>query len=261
MSGRLFHRNSARNPFGFGLHGVDLNRQAAQVDTAAMAISRWTEAMTVGLRTICVGATPGGTQGVLIAGGMRVPCALGRSGVTREKREGDGATPAGVHRLVGVLYRPDRVRCPVTRLPVAAIRRDDGWCDDPADRRYNRPVDLPYRASHERLWREDHLYDVAVILDYNLASPVTGRGSAIFLHLAAPSLKPTSGCVAVELEPMRRLLAFADARTVLRVDRQASIGVEATGFDEFLLSLPDGIDFAGLGADRRNHVGDRHRDA
>ena len=62
--------------------------------------------------------------------------ALGRSGVTRDKREGDGATPAGVQRLVGVLYRPDRVRCPVTRLPVAAIRRDDGWCDDPNDRRY-----------------------------------------------------------------------------------------------------------------------------
>src|SRR5258708_4628319 len=170
--------------------------------------------MTLGLRSIRVEAAPGATQGVLSAGGMRVPCALGRSGVTHDKREGDGATPAGTHGLVGVLYRPDRVSRPVTRLPVAAIQRQDGWCDDPSDRHYNRPVDLPYRASNERLWREDHVYDVVVILDYNLMGPVAGRGSAIFLHLAAPGFNPTSGCVAVELEPMRRLLAFANARTV-----------------------------------------------
>jgi len=178
--------------------------------------------MTVGLRSIRVEAAAGATRGVVIAGGMRVPCALGRAGISRGKREGDGATPAGTHRLVGVLYRADRVLRPVTRLPVVSMRRDDGWCDDPADRRHNRPVRLPYASSHERLWRDDHLYDLLVILDYNLAQPVPGQGSAIFLHLAGPGFAPTAGCVAIDLEAMRRLLAFADDRTLLDVEDNAS---------------------------------------
>jgi L,D-peptidoglycan transpeptidase YkuD (ErfK/YbiS/YcfS/YnhG family) len=173
--------------------------------------------MTAGLHSIRVHATAGAPLGLLVAGGMRVPCALGRSGITRAKREGDGATPTGVHRLVAVLYRPDRIRRPVTRLPALPIRRVDGWCDDPADQRYNRPVHLPYAASHERLWREDHLYDLIVVLDYNLARPVAGRGSAIFLHLVGRSLAPTAGCIAVGMEAMRRLLVFAVPATEMRI--------------------------------------------
>jgi L,D-peptidoglycan transpeptidase YkuD (ErfK/YbiS/YcfS/YnhG family) len=173
--------------------------------------------MTAGLRMIRVEAAPGATQGMLIAGGMRVPCALGRSGVTCDKREGDGATPTGAHRLVGVLYRADRVRRPATRLPVTAIQREDGWCDDPHDLRYNWPVRLPYRASYERLWREDRLYDIVAILDYNLGQPVKGRGSAIFLHLASTGFAPTAGCVAVGPAAMRLLLAMASADTTIFV--------------------------------------------
>jgi L,D-peptidoglycan transpeptidase YkuD (ErfK/YbiS/YcfS/YnhG family) len=188
--------------------------------------------MTVGLRSIRVEAASGAARGVLVAGGMRVPCALGRAGITQDKREGDGATPAGTHGLVGVLYRPDRLCRPVTRLPVAPIRRDDGWCDDPADRRYNRPVRLPYAASHERLWRDDHLYDVLVILNYNLARPVRGRGSAIFLHLTAAGLAPTAGCVAVGVEAIRRLLAFADDLTLLHVEGNA------LNVDDFFVIAP-----------------------
>jgi L,D-peptidoglycan transpeptidase YkuD (ErfK/YbiS/YcfS/YnhG family) len=172
--------------------------------------------MTAGLRTIRVSAAAGATTGILAAGGLRVPCALGRAGIRRDKREGDGATPAGIHRLVAVLYRADRVPRPLTRLPVAPIARDDGWCDDPADRRYNRPVRLPYSASHERLWREDDLYDVVVILDYNLTRPRRGKGSAIFLHRASVGFAPTAGCLAVDLPTMRRLLAIADGRTALQ---------------------------------------------
>ena len=173
--------------------------------------------MTAGLHSIRVLAEPGATVATLTAGGMRVPCALGRAGIVRDKREGDGGTPAGTHRLVGVLYRADRIRRPITRLPVAPIHRDDGWCDDTADRRYNRPVGLPCDASHERLWRDDNLYDIIVILDYNLAWPVAGRGSAIFLHLAKPGFAPTAGCIAVDVGTMRRLLVLADRLTGLNV--------------------------------------------
>ena len=157
--------------------------------------------------------------GLLITGRLTAPCALGRSGIRPDKREGDGATPAGAFRLVEVLYRPDRTVKPRTALPSLAIRPDSGWCDDPGSRFYNRPVCLPFAASHERLWRDDRLYDLLVVLDYNLAFPRRGRGSAIFLHLAAPDFLPTAGCIAIGPTAMRRLLAVAGPSTRLVVGR------------------------------------------
>ncbi len=159
----------------------------------------------------------GPSCGLLVAAGFAVPCALGRSGITRRKREGDGATPQGRWRLLSVLYRADRLRRPSTRLPCRPLRPDDGWCDDPADRRYNRPVALPYPGRHERLWRTDHLYDVIVVLDYNLSSPRPGAGSAIFLHVAGPGFPPTEGCVAIPVDAMRRLLARVGPATVIDI--------------------------------------------
>ena len=145
-------------------------------------------------------------RGRIRAGSLTIPCVLGRGGTTRSKREGDGATPLGRFRLLGCFYRADRGPRPRTRLPQAAIRPADGWCDDPADRRYNRPVRLPYPARHERLWREDHVYDVVLDIAWNRGPIVRGRGSAIFLHLARADLGPTEGCVAVPPRMARRLL-------------------------------------------------------
>jgi len=127
--------------------------------------------------------------------------------VSALKREGDGATPRGRYRLVEVLYRADRERRPATRLPLRAIRAGDGWCDDPADGRYNRPVALPCRAGHERMWRDDPLYDLVVVLSHNRRPRVRGRGSAVFLHVAGPGLAATQGCVALPKPALRRLLA------------------------------------------------------
>jgi len=156
-------------------------------------------------------------RGLLAAGRLTVPCALGRGGLTAAKREGDGGTPAGALRLLACRYRADRLPRPSTRLPVSPIRPDDGWCDDPADRAYNRPVRLPHPAGHERMWREDGVYDIVVILDWNIARPVPGRGSAIFFHLAAPGFTPTAGCVAVTLPAMRRILALSGPGTVMDI--------------------------------------------
>lgn len=135
-------------------------------------------------------------------------CALGPAGVVSSKREGDGGTPAGVFPLRRVLYRADRVAAPTTGLPLAEIRPEDGWCDDPEDPAYNRPVTLPHPASAERMAREDHLYDICVILGHNDAPPVPGVGSAIFFHLAHPDYRPTEGCVAVSESDMRAILAL-----------------------------------------------------
>jgi L,D-peptidoglycan transpeptidase YkuD (ErfK/YbiS/YcfS/YnhG family) len=150
-------------------------------------------------------------DGFLNLGEVKARCALGPAGVVAAsaKREGDGASPAGVWPIRRVLYRPDRGPAPQTALPVAAIAEDDGWCDAPDDDAYNRPVKLPYPASVERMWRDDDLYDLVVVLGHNDDPPVAGMGSAIFLHLARPDYAATHGCVAVRREDLDALLRMA----------------------------------------------------
>lgn len=137
---------------------------------------------------------------------LRLRCAVGRGGRRAKRREGDGITPAGRFAIRQVLYRPDKLRRPRTALPVTAISPGDGWCDKPADRNYNRPVELPYPASHERLWRDDALYDLIVVLGFNDMPRSRGRGSAIFLHLATADYRATAGCIALARADMLRLL-------------------------------------------------------
>ncbi|MGE3917565.1 MAG: L,D-transpeptidase [Hyphomicrobiaceae bacterium] len=149
------------------------------------------------------------TRGHIEIGAIRLACALGRTGIRWPKREGDGATPAGAWQLTEALWRPDRGRRPLTPLPCRPIRRDDGWCDDPADRNYNHPVRHPYPASAERLWRDDGLYDLVVVLDHNRRPRVRGHGSAVFMHVARPGLAPTEGCVALSARDLRKLLVWA----------------------------------------------------
>ncbi len=169
------------------------------------------------IRQIDVVPLSGGARGMIAAPGVFAPCALGRAGTTPRKREGDGATPVGAFHLRAILYRPDRLPRPRSSLPVTAITPTSGWCDDPGHRAYNRPVTLPFEAGHENLWRDDRLYDLVVVLDYNLARPVAALGSAIFLHLARDDMAPTAGCVAIGLSAMRHLLPRIDENTVLRI--------------------------------------------
>jgi L,D-peptidoglycan transpeptidase YkuD (ErfK/YbiS/YcfS/YnhG family) len=143
--------------------------------------------------------------------GRILRCALGRGGVSAEKREGDGATPLGRWLCRSLLYRPDRIAVPPTGLTAIPLAPFDGWCDAPGDPAYNRPVRLPYAASCESLWREDHVYDLIVPLGYNDDPVIGGRGSAIFLHLARPGYAPTEGCVALALDDLMAFLARADA--------------------------------------------------
>jgi L,D-peptidoglycan transpeptidase YkuD (ErfK/YbiS/YcfS/YnhG family) len=146
------------------------------------------------------------TRGHLSAGNLVFSVALGRSGILTNKREGDGATPRGTFRLVRLWWRADRLPRPRTRLPVRAIRRDVGWSEDPADRNYNRPVKIPDRSNADRLWREDHLYDLIVELDHNTRPRIANRGSAVFIHVAREGFKPTAGCVALKRGDLLKLL-------------------------------------------------------
>lgn len=156
-------------------------------------------------------------RGFLIAGNAIFPCALGRSGVVVAKREGDGGTPQARLPLRSVLYRAGRLPRPRTLLPVRAITARDAWCDDTADRRYNRLIDRPPGQAEERLQREDHLYDVIVELGWNDAPVRRGRGSAIFWHLARPGFTPTAGCVAVEGHVFAKVLPRLARHCTMRI--------------------------------------------
>lgn len=157
------------------------------------------------------------TRGTLRFRNFAFPCALGRSGVSTDKHEGDGATPVGRFALKRVLYRGDRLMPPTTRLPIAPIARDDGWCDAPEDPNYNRPVKHPYPASAEVLWREDGLYDVVVVLGHNDDPVVPYAGSAIFMHVAAPHYTPTAGCVALAREDLLSVLRALSGATYIDI--------------------------------------------
>jgi L,D-peptidoglycan transpeptidase YkuD (ErfK/YbiS/YcfS/YnhG family) len=158
-------------------------------------------------------------QGKVVWPGHQARAALGKGGLkpAADKREGDGASPIGAWPIRRVLYRPDKGPPPKTALPVEALRREDGWCDAPLDPAYNRPVKLPHGTSAERMWRDDHLYDLVVILGHNDDPVVPGAGSAIFAHLAKPDYSPTEGCVALARADMEALLAEAKPGDVLEI--------------------------------------------
>lgn len=144
-------------------------------------------------------------KGILQAGPLRMRCALGRSGTTIFKREGDGASPVARMALLSAFDRAGRLRAARPPLPTRRIQAQDGWCDDPAHAAYNRPVRLPFPASAERMQRDDRLYDLVVVLEWNLRSRRRGAGSAIFLHVARPGYGPTEGCVALAPRDLTRL--------------------------------------------------------
>jgi len=162
--------------------------------------------------------SPSQSRARLRFGNAEVPAAIGRSGIIQRKREGDGATPIGFWPMRRVLFRPDRLRSPITGLPTWALEPDDGWGDDPADPpHYNRAVKLPYGFSHERMWRDDDLYDIVVVLGHNDSPPVAGMGSAIFMHIARENFGPTEGCIALRREDLLRVLSRCAEGTIVRV--------------------------------------------
>ncbi|MDE2029813.1 MAG: L,D-transpeptidase family protein [Alphaproteobacteria bacterium] len=151
--------------------------------------------------------------------GRDMRCAVGRGGIVpaSAKREGDGATPAGIWRMREVIYRADRVTLPRLVLPSRAMESDDGWCEAPEDVNYNRHVKRPYAASADHMWRGDSLYDVVAVLGYNDDPPVAGKGSAIFLHLARPDFSPSAGCVTLALDDLLAVLGEADIGTCVEI--------------------------------------------
>jgi len=156
-------------------------------------------------------------EGRLVTARRRYDCQLGRAGRRLLKKERDGGTPIGGWRALYALYRGDRLARPRTRLPIKTIRPRDGWCDEPQDRNYNRPVQLPYANSAENLWRDDHAYDLIVVLDYNFSRRSLNKGSAIFMHLSHDDQRPTAGCLAFGEHDLRQILQQMKPGSVVKV--------------------------------------------
>jgi L,D-peptidoglycan transpeptidase YkuD (ErfK/YbiS/YcfS/YnhG family) len=166
------------------------------------------------LNVIRVNARPGRpAQGWLFAGALVARVALGRSGIKADKREGDGATPRGRFRPLRLWWRADRLPRPRTLLPVRRIGRNDAWCEDPHDRRYNRAFRRSANEPGDRLRRADGLYDLIVEIDHNTRPRVAGRGSAVFIHVARPAFAPTAGCVALRRNVLKTLLSRISQKT------------------------------------------------
>lgn len=164
------------------------------------------------------------TRGRIVFGGLTMPCALGRAGLSHFKREGDGRTPIGRWRIEKVFWRRDRqLRAGALRrfLPGRELRANDGWCDTPSDANYNRHVRHPYSAGAERLWRNDHLYDLILVISHNQRPRIKGAGSAIFAHMAGfasdGQLAPTEGCVAFKPRDFAIVLSFLRPGTCIRI--------------------------------------------
>jgi L,D-peptidoglycan transpeptidase YkuD (ErfK/YbiS/YcfS/YnhG family) len=164
---------------------------------------------------ICVNSSAMLTWTDILGATHTVSCALGCGGIAIKQSEGDGITPVGNFALLSVMVRDDRLALPETALSISTINKNDGWCDDPAAPDYNSPVTLPHSANHEKLYRDDALYDVIVDVDYNRTETISGKGSAIFIHVAQPTYSPTKGCIALALKDLLELLKSCDGDTRL----------------------------------------------
>lgn len=156
--------------------------------------------------------------GTLSFGGNRYRCTLGQKGLTGDKKEGDLKTPVGSFPLKECWYRADRIKKPLTGLPLRVIEKNDGWCDDVTSEKYNQPVKLPFMPSHEELWREDEKYDIIITLGYNENPFKPGKGSAIFFHIAPDDFPATQGCVGLRKEDLLRILPQLSPQTLLCVE-------------------------------------------
>ena len=147
----------------------------------------------------------------------KLRCSIGKKGISYKKKEGDNKTPKGKFKFKYVLYRKDRVPNLKTNLKKIAIHKKIGWCDDPYSKYYNQMVRLPFKGSVEKLWLKDNIYDIIIVIDYNLNPVIKFKGSAIFLHLAKSKYQSTKGCVAINRNDMKLLLKKINKKTKLQI--------------------------------------------
>jgi L,D-peptidoglycan transpeptidase YkuD (ErfK/YbiS/YcfS/YnhG family) len=158
------------------------------------------------------------SSGKAVFRGKEYQCAIGKNGITENKIEGDGKTPIGCFEIRKVLYREDKTDIPQTKLSIEEIQENDAWCNNVNDKNYNQQIKLPYNASHEKLWRDDEVYDIVVVLGFNDNPIISGKGSAIFIHIARYDYSPTAGCIALKKEDLLKILKDCDKNTLVCIN-------------------------------------------
>ena len=152
----------------------------------------------------------------LIYNKLKVKCAIGKKGIDYKKKEGDLITPRGKFKIKYVLYRKDRVKI-LTKLKKKVIKKNMGWCDDPKSSQYNKLVKLPFAYKYEKLFRKENVYDIILILNYNMNPVKKNKGSAIFIHVAKKSFQPTQGCIALNKRVLIKLLKLIKKNTLVKI--------------------------------------------
>ena len=144
-------------------------------------------------------------------------CSIGKNGKSKKKKEGDKKTPIGYFEIENLYYRSDRIKKPSTKLKCIKIKKNMGWCDDPKSKQYNKLVKLPFYQSREKLYRKDNIYDLILILDYNMDPVKKNKGSAIFIHVATKNYKKTEGCIAVNKKDLKQIVKKINKKTIINI--------------------------------------------
>ena len=149
---------------------------------------------------------------------LKFRCALGKGGIKIKKREGDNITPKGSYKIVKVYYRKDRIKKISTRIKCYYIKKNMGWCDDPKSKKYNKLIKLPTQYNHEKLYRKDNIYDLILVLNYNMRPVIKNKGSAIFIHVANKNYKPTQGCISLKKQDLTKILSLLTKKTKVLIN-------------------------------------------
>ena len=144
-------------------------------------------------------------------------CALGKSGIGKKEMEGDNITPKGNFRIIKIYYRKDRLKKPPSKFTLTEITKNMGWCDDPKSRKYNQPIKLPTKYSHENLYRKDNTYDLILVLNYNMKPTIKNKGSAIFIHITKKNYQSTKGCIALKKNNLVKLISKIDKNIKIKI--------------------------------------------
>ena len=144
---------------------------------------------------------------------LKFRCALGKAGIGKKKIEGDNITPKGSFDIVKIYYRKDRVKKISSKFKLIKITKKMGWCDDPNNKNYNQLINLPTNCKYEKLYRKDNVYDLVIVLDYNIKPTIKNKGSAIFIHVARQNYKETAGCIALKKNHLKKLIKTIEKNT------------------------------------------------
>ena len=156
----------------------------------------------------------------LLIENFKFRCSVGKKGFSRSKKEGDLKTPKGIFDLGNIYYRQDRIEKPISKLKLIRIKKNMGWCDDPKSKQYNKLVKLPFNYRHEKLYKKENVYDIILVLDYNMRPVKKNKGSAVFIHVVKNNFKKTEGCVAIKINSLKKLIKEINPSTKVNISLQ-----------------------------------------